>query len=290
MLTPEIVANSIDQFFRRKLSLWLYNCSLAVYPMRLDGIEPRAFDRQPQDKYSHPTFSLHSLVVLLDPSTHFLALVPCSIVPDKRQHPFAFLSQLSTNPFKKVGRDLADRATLYKSQQQIVCVAPQQSIAAQCKRVRVGLALFKLVQLQRFAIRPGSKLRLREPAPPRLIFIAQNPVRVSHCEPLQPFKLLFFKAYCGSGLVIQFFARFHFTPSLVMALRITSRLTGLLISPCSNMTSAANSKVHSEVGLENWRGEACSNARNCSHLASSRTAWTVFGRRDSSSTEGRPRL
>jgi hypothetical protein len=28
MLAPEIVANSIDQFFSRQLSIWLYNCSL----------------------------------------------------------------------------------------------------------------------------------------------------------------------------------------------------------------------------------------------------------------------
>lgn len=290
MLAPEILANSTGQFFRRHLSIRLDNGSLPMYPMRLNRIQPRALDRQSLSKYSHPAFSLHSLVVLLDPTPHFLALVPGGIVPDKYQHSLAFFSQLPTDPFKKVGRDLADRAALYKPQQQIVCVAPQQPIAAQCKRLFVSLALFKLMQLQRIVTSPGMKSRLMKPAPPRLIFKTQDPVTVSRCQPLQPFKLLFFNAYCGSGLLIQFFARFHFTPSLEIALRISSRLTGLLTSPCSKATSAASPNVQSEVGLPNWRGGACSNARNCSHLALSRTGRTVFGRREPSSREAKPRL
>lgn len=290
MLTPEILANSFDQFFSRQLSLRLDNCSLTMYPMRLNWIQPRALDRQSMSKYSHPAFSLHSLVVLLDPSAHFLALMPGGIVPDQHQHPLALFSQLPTGPFKKVGSNLADRAALHKSQHQLVCVAPQQPIAAQCKRVFVSLALFKLMQLQGLRISPGMKSRLMKPAPPRLIFKTQHPVTVNRSQPLQPFKLLFFKAYCGSGLLIQFFARFHFTPSLEIALRITSRLTGLLTSPCSKTTAAASPNVQSEVGLPNWRGGACSNARNCSHLAESRRGRTVFGRREPSSREAKPRL
>ncbi len=124
MLAPEIVTDSFYQFFSRQLSLWLDNRSLAVYPMRLDWIQPRAFDWQSQSKYPHPAFSLHSLIVLLDPTPHFLALVPTGIVPDQNQHPFAFFSQLPNYPFKEVGRHLAHGATFYKSQQQFICVAP----------------------------------------------------------------------------------------------------------------------------------------------------------------------
>src|ERR1051325_796801 len=98
MLAPEILANSIDEFFSRKLSLRLYNCSLPMHPMRLNWIQPRTLDRQPQGKYSHPAFSLHSFVVLLDPTQHFPALMPGGIVPDKYQHPLAFFSQLPTGP------------------------------------------------------------------------------------------------------------------------------------------------------------------------------------------------
>lgn len=290
MLAPEIVTDSFYQFFSRQLSLWLDNRSLAVYPMRLDWIQPRAFDWQSQSKYPHPAFSLHSLIVLLDPTPHFLALVPTGIVPDQNQHPFAFFSQLPNYPFKEVGRHLAHGATFYKSQQQFICVAPQQPVAAQGQRVRVCFVLFKLKEPQRFRISPGVKLRRMKPAPPRLIFIAQHPIAVGRGELFQPFKLLFFNAYCGSGLVIQFFARFHFTPSLEMALRITSRLTSFSTSPCSNATSAANSKVQRLVGLPNWRGEECSHDCNFSHLVESSRGRTVFGRLEASSRQSRPRL
>jgi len=290
MFAPEIVANSFDQFFSRELSLRLYNCSLPMHPMRFDWIQPRTLDRQSQGKYSHSAFSLYSLVVLLDPTPDFLALVPSGIVPDHHQHPFAFFCQLPNYPFKEVGRHLAYGATFYKSQQQFVCVAPEQPVAAQGQWVWVCFALFKLMKFQRLVAGPGMKSGLNEPAPPRFIFIAQHPITVSRGKFFQPFKLLFFNAYCGSGLVIQFFARFHFTPRRLIALRITSRLTGALTSPCSKTTSAAKSKLQRLVGLPNWRGEECSRAFSCSHFDSSSMGLTVFGRRDFSSTEARPQV
>src|SRR5215216_965082 len=201
MLALEILANPLDQFSCRQLSTWLDNGPLPMYPMRLNWIQPRTLGRQPQGEYSHPAFSLHSLVVLLDPTQHSLALVPSGIVPDQHQHPLAFFSQLPTDPFKEIYSDLAYGAALYKSQQQIVCVAPQQPIAAQCKWLFVSLALFKLMQLQPLVTSPGMKSGLMKPAPLRLIFKTQDPVTVSRSKPLQPFKLLFFKAYCGSGLL-----------------------------------------------------------------------------------------
>ena len=290
MLAPEIVANSFAHFFSRELSLWLGNCPLPRYSMRFNRIQPRTLDRQSQSKDSHASFLLHSLVVLLEPTPHSLAFVPSGIIPDKCQHRFAFCSQLPTDPFKKVGRDLAHGPSLYNAQQQFVSVAPQQPVTAQCQPIRVCLALFKLMQFQRLSIRPGMKLRLMKPAPPRLIFITQDPITVRFNNPLQPFELLFFSAYCGSGLLIHFFARFHFTPSLPRALRSTSRLTGLSTSPRSNITSAANSKVQTEVGLPNCRGEMCSRACNFSHFVESSRGSTVFGRLEASSREANARL
>lgn len=288
MFAPEIVADSFDQFLCCELSLRLDDRSLPMYPMWFDWIQPRTFDRQSQDKYSHSAFSLYSLVVLLDPAPHFLTLVPSGIVPDQYQHPFAFFSQLPNCPLKEVGRHLAYGATFYKSQQQFICVAPEQPVAAQGQWVWVCFALFKLKEPQRLRVCPSMKVRMREPAPPRFIFIAQHPIAVGRGELFQPFKLLFFSAYCGSGLVIQFFARFHFTPRRPIALRITSRLTGWLTTPCSKTTSAANSKVQRLVGLPNWRGGECSRAFSRSHFDSSSRGCTVFGRRDFSSIEARP--
>lgn len=288
MLTLEILTNSIAQFFSHQLASRLDNGSLAVYPMRLDRIQPRAFDGQPQNEDAHPAFSLHSLIMPFAPLTHFPALVPGGIVPDQHQHPLAFCSQLPRDPFQEVGGDLADGPSLYKSQQQLVGVASEQPVTAQRLRLRLGFALVKLMKFQRLRIRPRMKLRLMQPTPPRLLFIAQNPIAVRCGQPLQPLQWLFFKAYCGSGLLIQFLARFHCTPRRRIARRITSRLTGVLTSPCSKATSAAKSKVQRLVGLPNWRGGECSRAFSRWHLSSSRTGFTVFGRRDFSSTEARP--
>ena len=98
MVAPEILANSLDQLFSRKLSLRLDNGSFPIYPMRLNRIQPRTLNRQPQGQYSHTAFSLHCFVVMLDPPAHFLALVPGGIVPDQYQHPLTFLTQLPTDP------------------------------------------------------------------------------------------------------------------------------------------------------------------------------------------------
>src|SRR5215510_15901464 len=139
MLAPEILTNSIDQFFSHQLACRLDNGALAVYPMRLDRIQPRAFDWQPQDEDSHPAFSLHSLIMPFDPATHFPALVPGGIVPDQDQHPFAFFSQLPNYPFQEVGRDLAYGPSIYEAQHQLVGVASEQPVTAQRLRVRVSL-------------------------------------------------------------------------------------------------------------------------------------------------------
>ena len=143
MLAPEIVANSFDQFFSCKLPLWLYHRLLPMYPTRLNWTQPRTLDWQSVSKYSHSAFSLHPLVVLLDPTSHFPALVPGGIVPDRHQHPLAFFCQLPTDPFEEIYSDLAYGATICKSQQQLVSVTSQVPITAQCLRALVSFALLK---------------------------------------------------------------------------------------------------------------------------------------------------
>jgi CheY-like chemotaxis protein len=75
-----------------------------------------------------------------------------------------------------------------------------------------------------------------------------------------------------------------------MALRIASRLSRWVLSPCSYITSAANPKVQRLVGLPDWRGLVCNKARSCSRLLSSGTGLTVLGRRDCCSRQSRPRV
>jgi hypothetical protein len=98
----------------------------------------------------------------------------------------------------------------------------------------------------------------------------------------------FFLTYAGSGLVIQCLARCQPTPNRLRASRMVSILIWLTVNPCSQHTSAANSRVQQPVTLPKVRGLWCNRARNVSHLAWSNCACTVFGREDSCLRHSKP--
>ena len=59
-------------------------------------------------------------------------------------------------------------------------------------------------------------------------------------------------------------------------------------SPCSKLTSAANSNVHRLVGLPKTRRLLCSMARSHSNWSPWKAAWMVRGREDSSRRHSSP--
>src|SRR5919108_1117393 len=289
MVAPEVFTNPRDQLWGSQRALCLNHGSLGMHPMRLNGIQPRALDRQPQSQNAHAAFALHLAVMRLDPATHLLRLMPRGIVPDQSQHALAVRRQLLTNPLEAICRHLTHRPPINKAQEHSAGVTPQQSIAADGLWLFVRFTLLHFLQLQRGIRGPGVESRLFKPAPPAFICIAEDPGLVGTGEPLYSFQLLFFRRYCGSGLVIQSFARFHFTPRRAIALRMASRLRRFFVSPCSQITSATSSKVQRLVGLPYRRGEVCSRARSASPLLSSMPGRTVLGRRDPAVREASPR-
>ena len=94
----------------------------------------------------------------------------------------------------------------------------------------------------------------------------------------------FFGAYCGSGLVIQRFARRQPTPSRPSASRMVSSLTRSAVIPCSKRPRrpGPTSKL---VGLPNVRGLWCKSARRRSARPRRRRGWCGAG---SSLASGRP--
>lgn len=137
MLTSKIIANSTDQFISRKLALRLHNSPLAMHPIRLNRIEPRAFDWQTHYYNSGTSLWLCFAIVSLYPATHFLRLVPSGVVPNKHQYLLAFLSQALIDPLEEIYRYLADWTTINETQQKPVYVTPKQPITA--KRFRVWI-------------------------------------------------------------------------------------------------------------------------------------------------------
>jgi hypothetical protein len=93
----------------------------------------------------------------------------------------------------------------------------------------------------------------------------------------QPVARLFFKAYWGSGLVIQRLACRQCTPTRLSAWRMVSMLTEYGVSPRSQQTSAAKRRIQVLRGLPKARGRSCSSA--CNGAAGS-TRRERLGRRD----------
>src|ERR1043165_6165591 len=102
---------------------------LAVLPLRLDRVEPRALDRQPTDQDADPTLLLGAAVVFLEPAAYPLADVPGGVIPDQQQRRLAFGGQLLTDPAQEVLGDLADRATVHETQQHPAGIVAQQPVA-----------------------------------------------------------------------------------------------------------------------------------------------------------------
>src|SRR5262249_49007635 len=80
----------------------------------------------------------------------------------------------------------------------------------------------------------------------------------------------FFRAYSGSGLVIQRLARCQRIPKRSKVARIVSPLTRAAVSPRSKLTAAAHSRVQRLVACPKVRGLWCNRARSCSPRAASK--------------------
>jgi hypothetical protein len=133
---------------------------------------------------------------------------------------------------------------------------------------------------------PGMQLRVRQARPPHCIDKPQDPLRVLVGQRYEAVAPLFFRAYAGSGLVIQTLARFQPTPRRLMALRIASSENTREVSPRWGQTTAKVAKVPGERGSPPARGLSCRSARSCSKAlgASSRFASRLAREERGSST------
>src|SRR5919205_2400801 len=84
--------------------------ALAVDPLGLDRVEPRALARQPADQEAAATAGLlDRAIVRPDPGPHLAADVPGGVVPDQRQHLDAFGRELLGDPGEEGAGHRADR-------------------------------------------------------------------------------------------------------------------------------------------------------------------------------------
>src|SRR5215510_8951493 len=130
---------------------------------------------------------------------------------------------------------------------------------------------------------------LSQPTPPDFVAKAQGPGRVDYRLLDQLVAPFFFRAYAGSGLVIQCLARFQLTRKRRRARRMVSSLTRRGVRPWAKLTSAAKASVQRLVGLPKVRGLWCNSARRDSQVPTSKIVAVVWGRDDCGCSAASPR-
>src|SRR5262249_6944261 len=283
-----IGADPLANFRCGQLPLRLADRLLAVLPLGLDPVQPRTFHRQSARQDANPTRLLGTPVVLADPAPHALTDVPGGVVPDQQQRRLAFGRQLRTDPGQKVLGALADRPTLHEPQQHPVRVRAQQPVATEGLGIGIVFVLLRLDQAQRFVVGPGVQVRRRQAAPPGLIQKAQHPVRMPLSQTDQSIPSFFFRAYAGSGLLIQCLARFQRMPRRLSAERMASPDSGRGVQPWVWHSSATRSKVHRLVGLPNRRGLWCNRSLSGAARSGPRSGRAEWGREDLGFRQSRP--
>src|SRR5215211_752284 len=104
MRTVEDPADPICQLVSRKQPGWLYDLALAMDPLGLHGVEPRALDGQKAAYNPHSTAAAFDYsVVRSDPLSDLFGDVPGGVVPDQHPNPLVRRSKLSAAPRKEAG-------------------------------------------------------------------------------------------------------------------------------------------------------------------------------------------
>jgi len=101
-----------------------------VNPFGLHEVQPRALLGQKAADNSHPTATLFNPSVMLsEPTSDLLALVPASVVPDKEQNLLVRGFEPLAAPQKKPGRYAAYGATVHKAQPRLFKLRQEQPVA-----------------------------------------------------------------------------------------------------------------------------------------------------------------
>jgi hypothetical protein len=175
------------------------DCPLAVHPLGLDRVEPRALTRQQAgDKADALSLRLDEAVVRPYPVAYLLAFVPRGIVPDQQQGLFAQCREFVAAPREKLRGELTNRLAYGKAQPDLFRSGwrgpQQQAIAGQ--RLGVGIVRGQsfLDEPQASSRRhPAVELGLSQAAPPDLIFKSQHPRWLVGRQADQAVALFFFR-------------------------------------------------------------------------------------------------
>src|SRR5258708_10718349 len=295
--TPKVGTDPLRQLASGQQPVVLDDVALGMHPFGFDGIEPGALRRQQERQDPHALARLFDLlIVLAHPGPNGLTLMPGGVIPNQEPVGLALFEQALAAPLQELGRDGAHWSSGHEPQPGLRAgrllassLLPQHTITCQCLGIRVILAPGLLHQAHRLLLPLTSvDLGQRKATPPDFIAKADRPRRLLAGPSNQAVPRVFFCWYNGSGLGIQCLARFQLVFKRLSARRTLSSEMGVEIMPCSKLTSAANSKVHSPRSVPKSRGLRCSRSLRRSSPSSEKLVCSRWGREDPSCSTVRP--
>src|SRR5215216_3573282 len=148
-------ADSLGQLIGTEQAIGFDHFSLAMNPLGLHRIEPRALLGQQTTDDPHPLYLalFQSPVALTDPAANLAAYVPACVVPDQHQHLLAYGGQLLAAPLQKARGYSAQRTTVHKAQPRLFELGHIQPVAGDGLRSFAGIIFFDrlLYKTQRLA-------------------------------------------------------------------------------------------------------------------------------------------
>src|SRR5215203_5412029 len=231
--TAEDPANPLGKLVSTEQHLRLNYLPLAMNPLRLYCIEPRALGGQQARHYPEPMAAgFDTAVVGDDPASDLMAFMPGSVVPDKKQSLLTPLLEPVAAPPKKLRGYGAHGSTIHEPQPSLFEPRQIQSVAGESLRLGIVLSRLFFEETRRISgISPGMHTRPLEAGEPGLVLETQSPLGAGLGQTDQPISIPFFLAYSGSGLSIQCLARCQPLPRRAKVARMVSALTLFSVIP-----------------------------------------------------------
>src|SRR5215207_886103 len=292
MRTSEDSTDSVGEFVGAQQTVGLYNLALAVDPLGLDGVQPRALLWQQAAYDSHSFAALSDLAVMFtEPPPDLFGDVPAGVVPDEKQDLLASRFELFATPMKELCRYGTHGPPVHEPQPRIVEFRQVEPVTGDGFRLGIILGDRLLDEAHRLAfLGPATQGRQGLSAPPALILKTHRPglgvgLGYAHQSVAPPF----FLSYKGSGEVIQRLALCHLTPRRrTRVARMVSPETRLCVRPSSKATSAAISSVQRLLSWPNSLGERWSISLKASALWWSKASRVRLGREEPATRAPRP--
>src|SRR5215207_190430 len=179
MRTTKDPTDPICEFVSVQQTLGLDHLALAVNPLGLYGVQPRALLGQKAAYDPHSGFAptvFDFSVMLAQPASDLLGDVPARVVPDEEQHLLADLLELLGAPSEKLSRYAAHGPTVHEPDPRLVEFRHIESVTGDSFGVGIVFGDRLLDEARRLSLLgPAIQGRQSQPAPPALVLETHRP-------------------------------------------------------------------------------------------------------------------